>query len=242
MNREKLKVQWKQEEAQAHIHGWDFSHIDGRYEEENDLPWNYELLVRKYLKKEMELLDYDTGGGEFLLSLGHPFAKTSATEGYPPNVKLCKEKLLPLGIRFMPCSDPSQVPFEDAAFDLIINRHGSFDPGFSGKTACSSQSRWERIMKEIWWKWFFRELKSRFRITPLQSREKNSRKQGFRFFRRRKPCVLFCFMISEHLSGSLVLLNGSFQDFVWRNVLTVCAGCRKSLNGTERSRELSTVI
>lgn len=48
MNREKLKVQWKQEEAQAHIHGWDFSHIDGRYEEENDLPWNYELLVRKY--------------------------------------------------------------------------------------------------------------------------------------------------------------------------------------------------
>ena len=129
MNREKLKVQWKQEEAQAHIHGWDFSHIDGRYEEENDLPWNYELLVRKYLKKEMELLDYDTGGGEFLLSLGHPFAKTSATEGYPPNVKLCKEKLLPLGIRFMPCSDPSKVPFEDAAFDLIINRHGSFDPG-----------------------------------------------------------------------------------------------------------------
>ena len=29
----------------------------------------------------------------------------------------------------MPCSAPSQVPFEDAAFDLIINRHGSFDPG-----------------------------------------------------------------------------------------------------------------
>ena len=26
------------EERIAHIHGWDFSHIDGRYEEEGDLP------------------------------------------------------------------------------------------------------------------------------------------------------------------------------------------------------------
>lgn len=33
----------KEEEA-AHIHGWDFSHINGRYEEENDLPWDYEKL------------------------------------------------------------------------------------------------------------------------------------------------------------------------------------------------------
>ena len=30
---------WKEEEAIAHIHGWDFSHIDGRYTEEEDLPY-----------------------------------------------------------------------------------------------------------------------------------------------------------------------------------------------------------
>ena len=36
----------------------------------------------------MRLLDMDTGGGEFLLSLGHPFERTAATEGYPPNVEL----------------------------------------------------------------------------------------------------------------------------------------------------------
>ena len=29
----------------------------------------------------MKLLDYDTGGGEFLLTLTHPFENTSATEG-----------------------------------------------------------------------------------------------------------------------------------------------------------------
>ena len=48
MNKEYLKSIWKQEEA-AHICGWDFSHIHGRYEEENDLPWDYEKIVRQYL-------------------------------------------------------------------------------------------------------------------------------------------------------------------------------------------------
>ena len=57
---------WKREESVAHIHGWDFSHIEGRYTEETDLPWNYQNIILDYLKPEMKLLDIDTGGGEFL--------------------------------------------------------------------------------------------------------------------------------------------------------------------------------
>ncbi len=129
MDKEYLRKIWKQEEESAHIHGWDFSHINERYEEEKDLPWDYERLVRQYLKCDMDIMDYDTGGGEFLLSLHHPYNKTSATEGYPPNIRLCRDKLLSLGIHFKECDDPSKVPFEDRAFDLIINRHGSFDAG-----------------------------------------------------------------------------------------------------------------
>ena len=68
---------WKREESVAHIHGWDFSHIEGRYTEETDLPWNYQNIILDYLKPEMKLLDIDTGGGEFLLSLRHPYVKTS---------------------------------------------------------------------------------------------------------------------------------------------------------------------
>ena len=127
MNIEELKTRWKQEEELAHIHGWDFSHIHGRYEEENDLPWDYEKIVRQYLKKDSKLLDYDTGGGEFLLSLCHPYCNTAATEGYPPNVELCREKLLPLGIEFKECDNPSKIPYDDASFDRIINRHGDYD-------------------------------------------------------------------------------------------------------------------
>ena len=127
MNEKELREIWEKEEAVAHIHGWDFSHIHGRYKEESNLPWSYRNIIRKYLKNDMRILDYDTGGGEFLLSLKHPFSNTAATEGYPPNVELCKEKLLPLGIDFKACDDPANIPFADESFDMIINRHGEFD-------------------------------------------------------------------------------------------------------------------
>lgn len=126
MNIEALKQAWKQEEAQAHIHGWDFSHIGGRYEEEGDLPWDFRSVVQSYRRDGWELLDMDTGGGEFLLSLGHPYAHTSATEGYPPNVALCERTLSPLGVDFREAADVSRLPFGDGRFDLIINRHGEF--------------------------------------------------------------------------------------------------------------------
>ena len=123
MDCEKLRSFWLEEERLAHIHGWDFSHLQGRYEEEGDLPWDYRALVRRHLREDAMILDFDTGGGEFLLSLGHPADRTAATEGYPPNVQLCRETLLPLGIDFRECGDP------DGTFDLILNRHGSFDAG-----------------------------------------------------------------------------------------------------------------
>ena len=128
MDREALRSQWMQEESIAYIHGWDFSHIDGRYDEGKDLPWNYDSVVKRYLKPDMKLLDYDTGGGEYLLTLRHPYVLTAATEGYPPNVALCREKLLPLGIDLRECSDASNIPFPDASFDIMINRHGDFEP------------------------------------------------------------------------------------------------------------------
>lgn len=127
MRETELREIWKKEEQIAHIKGWDFSHIDGKYDEEKDLPWDYKNIVSQYLKDDMELLDYDTGGGEFLLSLNHPFKKTSATEGFQPNVELCREKLLPLGIDFRECCNPADIPYDSETFDVIINRHGAFN-------------------------------------------------------------------------------------------------------------------
>ena len=128
MDQKKLLEQWLREESAAHIHGWDFSHLEGRYEEENDLPWDYRATIKRYLTPTSRLLDLDTGGGEFLLSLGHPHRLTAATEAYPPNVALCKEVLTPLGVDFREGDSIDPLPFADAFFDMVINRHGEYVP------------------------------------------------------------------------------------------------------------------
>ena len=134
MEKEALKKIWLQEEEAAHIHGWDFSHINGKYDEERDLPWNYRETVGRYLKPDMKLLDLDTGGGEFLLSLGHPCGSLAATVNYPPNAALCREKLLPLGIDFRQADSGGRLPFDSGSFDMIINRHGNFNPDEISRT------------------------------------------------------------------------------------------------------------
>ena len=118
---------WLAEEKIAHIHGWDFSHIEDRYEEGGDLPWDYRKIVLAHLKPDMRVMDMDTGGGEFLLSLNHPPHLLSATEGYAPNVSLCRETLLPLGVDFREADAKGHLPFPNESFDLVLNRHGDFN-------------------------------------------------------------------------------------------------------------------
>lgn len=123
MNKKELVNTWLQEEKIARIKGWDFSHINDRYTEETDLPWNYKQIIAKYINKDMKLLDMDTGGAEFLLTLHHPHHNTFATEGYKPNYDLCKEKLDPLNIEIK--QNINEYP--DNSFDIIINRHAQYD-------------------------------------------------------------------------------------------------------------------
>jgi SAM-dependent methyltransferase len=125
MDYSKLKILLKKEEKMS-FQGWDFSHLDSRWEFE-ELPWDYKDILKKYLQPVYQLLDMGTGGGEFLLSLNHPFEKTSVTEAWEPNVKLCKEKLSPLGICVLQVYDDARLPFEDNSFDMIINKHESCD-------------------------------------------------------------------------------------------------------------------
>ena len=128
MKNEVLILSWRHEEQIAHIHGWDFSHIQDRYAEEDDLPWDYRQVIETYLTKEARLLDLDTGGGEFLLSLEHPRRQMAATEEYPPNVALCRERLLPLGVDFRPASAMGPLPFPAESFDMALNRHADLCP------------------------------------------------------------------------------------------------------------------
>lgn len=121
----KLKEYWLSEEQHS-FKGWDFSYLDKRTLEE-PLPWKYDEIVRQHLNHNSILLDMGTGGGEYLLTLNHPYYNTFATEAYPPNFELCKEALIPLGIDVRQVFNDNYLPFENEMFDIIINRHEAFD-------------------------------------------------------------------------------------------------------------------
>jgi SAM-dependent methyltransferase len=106
--------------------GWDWSYVEGRYVEAEP-PWNYCEQVRAHLKPAHSLLDMGTGGGELLSSLEPLPRDVRATEGYPPNVPVAQARLAPLGITVAPTIEGEHLPFADASFDVVINRHESFD-------------------------------------------------------------------------------------------------------------------
>jgi SAM-dependent methyltransferase len=120
-----LKAAWKTEEQRA-FQGWDFSYLTGRWITE-PLPWNYKKLILDHLNPSHELLDMGTGGGEFLLSLKHPYEQTAVTEAWEPNVRLCRERLEPLGMQVCQVFDDAELPFGTDTFDIVINRHASYD-------------------------------------------------------------------------------------------------------------------
>jgi SAM-dependent methyltransferase len=111
----------------APFEGWDFSYLQGRMLED-DLPWDFEALVRDALPDAHALFDMDTGGGEKLARQQPLPAVVAATESYPLNVPIARARLEPLGIAVHDVDSRSTLPFGDANFDLITNRHGAYLP------------------------------------------------------------------------------------------------------------------
>lgn len=116
-------------EAQsAAFSGWDFSWLADRMHQEEP-PWDYPSLVRAHLGTADSLLDMGTGGGEFLASQAPLPPDTHATEAFPPNQPIAQARLKPLGIKVHNIAEDTALPFNNSHFDLVINRHESFDPG-----------------------------------------------------------------------------------------------------------------
>lgn len=107
------------------LSGWDFSFLAGRTTSE-PLPWSYVNLAAAAAHRAARVLDIDTGGGEVLVTIGPPVGSI-AVEPYPPNVAVAKATLQPLGVEVRPRTT-TQLPVPDAAFDLVLNRHGALHP------------------------------------------------------------------------------------------------------------------
>ncbi|WP_377891605.1 class I SAM-dependent methyltransferase [Alkalihalobacillus sp. R86527] len=116
-------------ESEKPFSGWDFSYIadTGRIHTDS-LPWCYTSEILALFKSSASVLDMGTGGGEFLEKLQPYPEKLAATEGYPPNVPIAKERLEPLGVPVYSFEDDCSLPFSDDQFDFVMNKHESYSP------------------------------------------------------------------------------------------------------------------
>jgi SAM-dependent methyltransferase len=122
-------AQWEAEE-QVPFSGWDFSYLAGRMVEEA-LPWDYLAQAAARMDQARSALEMETGGGEKLLGLRpHWPPRLIATEEYLPNLALARQRLEPLGVHVaeVRCTEIDPLPFADGEFDLVLNRHGAFNP------------------------------------------------------------------------------------------------------------------
>lgn len=116
-------------EAEQPFSGWDFSYITrtGRWSTE-PFPWGYASILLPFIRRAASLLDMGTGGGEFLSLLQPLPPHTCATESYAPNIPIARQRLEPLGVKVAKFTNDAELPFKDEEFEVIINRHESYNP------------------------------------------------------------------------------------------------------------------
>jgi SAM-dependent methyltransferase len=115
------------EAGEAAFSGWDFTWLAGRMIQEAP-PWDYPSLVKAAMSEVESLLDLGTGGGELLATLAPLPSDTHASESYTPNQPIARAHLTPLNVRLHETTENAALPFPDRRFDLVINRHESYDP------------------------------------------------------------------------------------------------------------------
>lgn len=128
------------EAADRPLLGWDSSWLGGRLRTEPPA-WDFAALIADRAARSPDLVDLDTGGGEWLSALDKRAPVTVATESYPPNVPVAAARLRPLGIPVLryeaapdnvgqvPGGRTGRLPFRDGSVHLICDRHASFHAG-----------------------------------------------------------------------------------------------------------------
>ncbi|MEV0841568.1 class I SAM-dependent methyltransferase [Actinocatenispora sera] len=109
-------------EALAVPVGWDFGWLAGRADEARPW-WRYSRLVADRMAVARAALDIQTGAGDLLAALPVVPPRLAATESWPPNVALARERLAPVGGTVAEVADDADLPFDDGSFDLVTCRH-----------------------------------------------------------------------------------------------------------------------
>jgi SAM-dependent methyltransferase len=125
------------EAAVAPVAGWNFTWASERITA-TPLPWDFAALSDDALRAASVALDMGTGGGEVLDRFPVLPGRMVATESWSPNVPLAARRLAPRGVAVihtegavnnaLQATDEAgdRLPFRDASFDLVLNRHEAF--------------------------------------------------------------------------------------------------------------------
>lgn len=107
--------------------GWSFKDVDVRHLDAR-APWDYEKLAREHALHARSIVDLGTGGGEVLSRVVPGVTgRVVATEEWVVNAPIAAIRLQPLGIHVLR-ADSLRLPFRDAAFDLVLDRHEALSP------------------------------------------------------------------------------------------------------------------
>lgn len=113
-------------DAARDFSGWSFPQIAVRHLEAGP-PWDYEAIVRERLRDARSVLDLGTGGAEFFARVTEGFGgRIVATEEWHVNAPVARDALAGRGA-LVRASAEHALPFRDAAFGLVIDRHEAAD-------------------------------------------------------------------------------------------------------------------
>jgi len=102
--------------------GWQLDEFTPRPLEPSP-PWSYEAQAEELLQGARSVLDMGTGGGELFETLSSALVgRAVATESWSVNAPLAAVRLRPHGIVVVQ-SGSLRLPFRDAVFDVVLNRH-----------------------------------------------------------------------------------------------------------------------
>ena len=94
---------------------------------------SYTASVVQHARKSPDLLDLGTRGGEWLAELPYRPRRTIATEAWPPNVRVAKARLAPLGIHVVQVA-PARDNTDVGALAWGLKAIAWMVPNFSIKT------------------------------------------------------------------------------------------------------------
>jgi SAM-dependent methyltransferase len=104
--------------------GWDFSRMKTLRE---PVPWEYDDVVARYVRRSDDVLDVGTGGGERLSRLAGLFSRGLGIDIDPEMVRLAEQQSAASNLNFRVCSARLETIAEP--FPIILNRHAELDLG-----------------------------------------------------------------------------------------------------------------